>query len=408
MRYVVTILGILVVVAALAATKGAQIGQLIGFGKKMQENGPPPEVVSSARADEAAWEGNIAAVGSVASDKGVAVSNDAPGIVTRIAFESGAVVKQGQVLVELDTSVERAQLASAISRRELAITTRDRTKMLAEKGAISPAQLDNDDSQMKTSKTDVEAIQAQIAKKTIRAPFSGRLGIRNVNLGQYLNPGTAVTVLETIDAVHVDFTVPQQRLAELTTGMPVRITLEGGGADGRGAQSAERPESSLGGVGGRSPLTVIDGKIGAIDPAIDSATRTIKVRADVANVAERLRPGMFVNVGVVLPQTNALVTAPLTSIIRSPYGDSVFVIEPKPADAPGLRTTQDGKEIKVARQQFVKLGTARGDFVSITDGVKKGDELVATGAFKLRNGSPVVVDNSKPLSPSASPKPENR
>jgi membrane fusion protein (multidrug efflux system) len=384
MRYVLTVLGILLVVSVLGATKGAQIGQLIGFGKKMKEMGPPPEIVTSARADESTWEGNISAVGSVAADKGVAVSNDAAGIVTAIRFESGAVVKRGQILVELDTSVERAQLASALSRRDLAITTRDRTKRLAATGAISPAQLDNDESQMKTAGTDVEAIQAQIAKKTIRAPFSGRLGIRNVNLGQYLNPGTPVTVLETIDAVHVDFTVPQQRIADLANGMPLRIVLEGAGG------------------------APIDGTIGAIDPAIDAATRTIKVRADVPNQGERLRPGMFVTVTVVLPERKSLVTAPATSIIHSPYGDSVFVIEAKAEGAPGMRTTQDGKEVKVARQQFVRLGPARGDFVSVVDGVKKGDELVATGGFKLRNGSPVVVDNTKTLAPSTTPHPDNR
>ncbi|HEY8079394.1 MAG TPA: efflux RND transporter periplasmic adaptor subunit, partial [Labilithrix sp.] len=345
--------------------------------------GPPPEVVSTARADESTWQGNISAVGSVAADRGVAVSNDAAGIVTAIRFESGAVVKQGQVLVELDTSVERAQLASALSRKDLAKITRDRTKQLADHGAISPAQLDNDESQMKTAGTDVDALQAQIAKKTIRAPFSGRLGIRNVNLGQYLNPGTPVTILETIDSVHVDFTVPQQRLADVKTGMPVRVVLDGSGAP-------------------------IDGTIGAIDPAIDNATRTIKLRADVPNANARLRPGMFVNVLVVLPEQAAIVTAPATAVIHAPYGDTVFVVDAKPADAPGLRTTQDGKEVKVARQQFVRLGVSRGDFVSVLDGVKKGDELVATGAFKLRNGSPVVVDNTKTLAPSTTPRPENR
>ncbi|MBX3193241.1 MAG: efflux RND transporter periplasmic adaptor subunit [Labilithrix sp.] len=386
MRWLLTIVAVVLVVCALVALKGAQIAKLINFGKQAEIDGPPPEIVASALAEEAAWEGTLAAVGSVTSAKGVALSADAPGVVTRIAFESGAAVKQGDVLVELDTNVERAQLASAQARKQLATTTINRTRQLAASGAISAAQLDADEAQLRTSTTDVEQIQAQIAKKTIRAPFAGKLGLRSVNLGQFLQPGTPVTVLETIDAVHVDFSLPQQRLAEVAVGMPVRITLE----------------SSL---DAGAPL---EGAIAAVDPTVDPITRTIKLRADVAKRAEGLRPGMFVQVAVVLPNKSVSVTVPATAVMRAPYGDSVFIVEARKADTPGVATTPDGKPVKIARQQFVKLGGARGDFVAVIDGVKKSEEIVTAGAFKLRNSSPIVVDNTKEPKPELDPRPENR
>jgi membrane fusion protein (multidrug efflux system) len=384
LRYVVAVLLILLVVGSLAGLKAMQIGKLVKNGKQMQQAGPPPEAIAATPAQEQAWEDTLSSVGSVASDKGVSLSNDAPGLVTRIHFESGAVVKRGQVLVELDTNLERAQLASAMARKALATTTYQRTKNLVDKAALPQAQLDADDAQLKAATTDVDAIQAQIAKKTIRAPFSGRLGIRAVNLGQYLTAGTPVTVLETVEAVHVDFTLPQQRLPDIATGMPVRVTLQ---------TDADHP---------------LDGAIAAVDPSIDPATRAIKLRADVPNRDERLRPGMFVRVTVVLPQKTNVVTVPATAIQHAPYGDSVFVVEDKKPDAPGMRTTPDGKPVQVARQQFVRVGTARGDFVAVLEGVKPGEQVVTAGAFKLRNSSPVVVDPNQQPAPKLEPRPENR
>jgi membrane fusion protein (multidrug efflux system) len=383
-RTIVILAAVLSLVGGLAAVKSAQIGKLIAFGKQAQAAGLPPESVGSVKAEQQSWEDSIDAIGSVASAKGVALSTDVAGVVSAIRFESGQTVKQGDVLVELDSNVERAQLASAISRKQLASTTRDRTRALSAKGAISPAQLDADESAFSTSTTDVEALQAQIAKKTIRAPFSGKLGIRAVNLGQYLNPGTAVTVLETVDAIHVDFTLPQQRLAELKTGMPVKIVLDGAEA------------------------TPITGRLAAVDPQVDAATRTIKLRADLANEGERLRPGMFVTVRVEKADKSTFVSVPATTIVHASYGDSVFVVEDKAEDDPGMRQTPDGKTVKKARQQFVRVGPSRGDFVGILQGVTAGQELVTSGAFKLHNGSPIVVDNSKPMTPKLDPRPENR
>ncbi|MDF2698136.1 MAG: putative Co/Zn/Cd efflux system rane fusion protein, partial [Labilithrix sp.] len=367
MRWLLTILGILVTIGALVAIKGAQIGMLIGFGKQMEKDGPPPEAVATAVAEEQAWEGTLTAVGSVATAKGVALAADAAGVVTRISFESGATVKQGQVLVELDANVERAQLASALARKELATTTIGRTRALAGKGAISQAQLDADESALRTATTDVEGLQAQIAKKTIRAPFSGKLGIRSVNLGQYLQPGTAVAVLETIDAVHVDFSLPQQRLGDVTVGQPVRITVDGSG---------------------NAP---VDGTIAAVDPTVDPTTRTIKLRADVANKTEGLRPGMFVQVAVIMPDKRKAVTVPATAVVHAPYGDSVFVVEERKADSPGAAKTPDGKPVKLARQQFVRVGGARGDFVALLDGVKPSQEVVNVRQYPKLESATVTV-----------------
>ena len=384
LRYLLTGVALLVVVVVLAAIKSAQIGSLIAFGKKAQAAGPPPEAVGIARAEEQAWEGTLSAVGSVAAAKGVSVSNEAPGTVTRILFESGALVKEGQTLVELDTSVERAQLASAVSRKELATTTAGRSRALVEKAAISQAQADNDENVLKTSKNEAETIQAQIARKTVRAPFTGKLGIRQVNVGQYLTPGTAITVLESLDKLYVDFTLPQQRLADVAVGMAVRVELDG----------AKGPP--------------MNGVIAALDPTVDNVTRTIKLRATLPNDGDRLRSGMFVDVRIVRPEKKTVVTVPATAVVHAPYGDSVFVVEDRKPDAPGASTTPNGKPIKNARQQFVKLGESRGDFVTVLDGVKAGQEVVAIGAFKLRNNAPVFMGDVAGPKPALDPQPQNR
>lgn len=397
MRYLIVILGLVVLVGGLVAIKGSQIGGLIAMGKAMEKSGPPPEFVSTSVAESQKWEGTISAVGSIAPVKGVSVSNDAPGVVVRIGFESGAVVHEGQVLVELDTSVERAQLSSAHARLELAKLTVGRSRILVQSNSIAPAQLDGDEAQLKATTSDIEGIQAQIARKIIHAPFSGRLGIRNVNLGQYLNPGTPITVLEAIDQVYVDFPLPQQRLVDVKVGMPVRVALDAtqGGAQGSGDAGAAAAQASW------------DGVVKAIDPTVDSTTRTLKLRATVPNKEEKLRPGMFANVILVLPERAAQVIVPQTAIIHASYGDSVFIIEEKKADSPGASTAPGGQPIKIARQQFVRVGDARGDFVAIVDGVKSGQELVTAGGFKLRNNSPVVIDNTVKAKPQLSPTPEN-
>jgi membrane fusion protein (multidrug efflux system) len=285
-------------------------------------------------------------------------------------------------MVELDTSVERAQLASAQSRRDLARVTAKRSRALVAENVIAVAQLDNDEAQLKTSNAEIGALQAEIERKIVRAPFNGRLGIRAVDVGQYLSAGTTLTTLEDIAAVFIDFTLPQQRLGSIREGMPVRVTVG----------NAAAPE----------------GVIAAVDPKIDDTTRSIKLRASIPNKDDKLRPGMFANVTVVMPKRERVVMVPATAIVHASFGDSVFIIEDKKPGSPGMAKSPQGKPVKVARQQFVRLGESRGDFVAIAEGVKAGQEVVSAGAFKLRNGSPVVVDNDVKPDPRLNPRPENR
>ncbi|HZS39609.1 MAG TPA: efflux RND transporter periplasmic adaptor subunit [Polyangia bacterium] len=375
MRYLIPIVIVVAIVAGLAFIKSRQFATLSQAMAVGQKAGPPPEVVGTTVAQEDSWEGTFSAVGTVAAVRGVAVSNEAPGVVTAIHFESGQVVRAGQVLVELDTSVERAQLESLEARRNLAELGVGRTRKLAEKQMVAQAQIDTDEAQLRTSSADEGALKAQIDRKTVRAPFGGRLGIRAINLGQYLNPGTTVTVLESLGSVYVDFTLPQQYLPAVKVGTPVRVAV------------------------GRADGTPFLGTIGALDPTIDATTRSIKLRASIPNKQDKLRPGMFVQVTVVRDTKLKVVTAPATAVVHAPYGDSVFVVEEKPGP--------DGQPARFARQQFVRLGVARGDFVAIDDGVKAGEELVTAGAFKLRNGSRVVINNDVKPTPALAPHVDN-
>lgn len=383
LKIIVVIVGLLALVGTLGFIKFSQIASLMAMGKAYEKSGPPPESVGSGVSKKQTWQGQLTAVGTIAPVKGVALSNDSPGLVSKISFESGDLVKQGQILLELDTSVERAQLASANVHHDLAVVNVNRSRALIKDQVTTQAQVDTDEATAKSSATDAQTIQAQIARKIVRAPFSGRLGIRAVNVGQYLNPGTTLTVLQAVGAVYVDFSLPQQQLDTVSVGMPVKVSIEG------------------------SSDAALDGVIAAVDPTVDSTTRMIKLRATVPNSEEKLRPGMFANVGVVLPDLGQVVTVPLTAVVHASFGDSVFVVEDKKPDAPGSRTSPSGQVIKNARQQFVRLGQSRGDFVAILDGVSEGQELVTAGAFKLRNNSPIVVDNSVKTDPQLNPKPEN-
>ena len=373
MKVVIPIVGVLALVGGLAAVKANQIGTLINAGKTMQQAGPPPETVASTVVKKDHWASTLASVGSVEAGKGVAISNDSPGIVTRIRFESGDKVKAGQALVELDTNVERAQLASTQARLGLANTTLVRTRALMKEGVATQAELDSAEAAVKGLTAEVSALRAQIARKVVTAPFSGKLGIRAINVGQYLSPGTTITALQSEKDEYVDFALPQQYLDKLRVGLPVRLTSKESGID-------------------------LAGVIAAVDPAVDPGTRSVQLRASTTDPDKRLRPGMFVNVNVMLDKELDVISIPITSVVYAPYGDSVFVIEDDPK-APGT---------KLARQQFVKLGETRGDFVEAAKGLKGGETLVSAGAFKLRNGARVTVNNKVGLAPKMDPRPANR
>lgn len=390
LRYVIVVLGLLVVIGALAAVKYRQIALLIGLGETMQAAGPPPESVGSTVAAAHVWESTLSSVGSITGVESVAVATEMPGTVMRIRFESGDLVKKGQVLVELDARTEMAQLTAATARRDLAKLNEGRSRTLVAKAAVARAELDDAQTQLATANSEVAALRAQLAHKVVRAPFTGRAGIRAVNVGQYVGPGTRVTTLDAIGGVFVDFTLPQDDLGTVQVGSPVRVSAAP-------ILGANQPAGKT-----------FDGTITAIDPTLDAATRTLRLRASVPEHGDKLRPGMFVTVAIVLPARAEVVIVPLTAIVHAAYGNSVFVVADKPSGSPGMATSPAGKPVKIAQQRFVKVGATRGDFIAVTEGVKAGDQVVSEGAFKLRNGAPIVIDNRIKPKAELDPKPENR
>jgi membrane fusion protein (multidrug efflux system) len=381
-RVAITAALLFVIVGGLAGIKFWQISTLMAVGETMAKAGPPPEAVGTAVAEARSWDVTLSAVGTVTGVESVAVSNEVAGVVKKIRFDSGAIVEKGQVLVELDSAQERAQLAAAKSRLELARVTVERSRKLVADGALARQVLDADEAAYATAQGEVGSLQAQVDHKVVRAPFAGRAGIRAINLGQYLAPGTTVTTLDSLEGVFVDFSLPQEQLGRAGVGTKVEIA-----------------------VAGKPPY---EGTIAAIDPTVDPATRNLKLRAKVPGQQAALRPGMFVTVTVVLPGKTEVVLVPQSAIVHAPFGDSIFLVEDKPENAPGMRKTPEGKVVKVARQQFVRTGVARGDFIAITEGIQPGQTVVAYGGFKLRNGAPIVIDNRVRPEPQLDPHPENR
>jgi membrane fusion protein (multidrug efflux system) len=364
------LLGLGATVAVLVGAKAQQIGAM-----KAADNVLPVEAVTTAKALQQSWNPTLYSVGTLTAENGVTISAEVAGTVARIDFESGAKVAAGTLLAQFDVSVEQAQLRSSEASAELARLNAERIRELRSRDTLAQSELDAAEAQLKQSVANVEQIRASIEKKTFRAPFSGTLGIRKVNVGQYVNAGQAIVELQTLDPIHVDFALPQQRVVDLSVGQPVEVTTDG--------------------VSGLK----FTGKVTALDPMVDPATRNLRVRATLANEGARLRPGMFANVEVLLPAGEPVVVVPASAILYAPYGDSVFIIERK--------KTAKGEEETTVRQQTVRLGLARGDFVVVTSGVKAGEEIVSTGAFKLRNGAPVLINNSVVPDAELAPKPAN-
>jgi membrane fusion protein (multidrug efflux system) len=354
---------LILLIGGLAGIKYLQIERMTAYGDNFV---PPPEVVTTATAKNDSWESFLTAVGSLEAVQGVVVTAELKGKVVHIAFEPGSMVKAGDLLVQQDTSVESAQLRAAEAEVALAKINFKRSKELVAAKTISQSDFDNADARFKEAEAQADNIRAMIGKKTIRAPFAGRLGIRLVNLGQTLNEGDEIVSLQSLDPIYVNFLLPQQRLAQVYPGLAIRLITDA------------------------LPGQVVSGKITAINPQVDAATRNIRIQATVENPEEGLRPGMYVNVSVVLPDLIEVLTIPATSVLYAPYGDSVFVVEKKKNDAnepSGL----------VLNQKFIRLGEKRGDYISVVSGLKQGDTVVSTGVFKLRNGQAVVIDNT--LSP---------
>ena len=352
------IIGVVVLAVILGGIKGLQINRMIA-----QQRQAMTETVTTAVAHTEAWESLLTSVASLVAVQGVMVSAEMAGKVVHIAFEPGTMVKAGDLLVQQDTAAENAQLRSAEATVALTKLSLERARKLLSQKTSSQAEYDNADAQYKQAVAQADNIRAVIAKKTIRAPFAGVLGIRLVNLGQILSAGDAIVSLQALDPIFVNFSLPQQQLARIQPGLTVRVKTDA------------------------LPGEIIEGKITAINPQVESSTRNIMVQATVANTQHRLRPGMFVNAAVLLPEQDTVLVIPGTAVLNAPYSDSVFIVENDAND-------KNSAPAKIVRQQFVRLGERRGDFIAVTTGVKQGEIVVSTGVFKLRNGQAVAVDNT--------------
>jgi membrane fusion protein (multidrug efflux system) len=371
-RMTAALLVMAAVLAALGFVKFKQVQTAMAQAASFQ---PPPEAVTTIVAKQEEWPSTLGAIGTTAAVQGVTVSADLPGTVERILFDSGQSVRAGDVLAVLDTRQEQAQLAAFEAQRELARLTFDRMQGLLDERVISQAEFDRATAEYRQTDARVGEVRAVIERKTIRAPFSGILGIRQVNLGQYLAGGSQLVTLQSLNPIYVNFGVPQQSAGQIPVGRAVSITTD----DAAGSQWS--------------------GRVTAIDSTVDEATRNIQVQATFANQDGKLRPGMFVQTEVTLGPARPVVAVPASAVNHAPYGDSVFVV----ADL----EDSDGRSYIGVRQQFVKLGEARGDLVAVLSGIEAGDEVATSGVFKLRNGAAVQINNAVRPSNSPAPKPEN-
>jgi membrane fusion protein (multidrug efflux system) len=372
--WVAVIGGLVVLVLLLGGIKAGQIVTMVRAGESFA---PPPEAVASARVERAEWEATRSAIGSLVASRGVTLAAELPGTVREISFESGSFVRKGTVLVRLDTSTEQAQLQSAEAEAALARVNLERARTLRRAESNTPADLDAAEARAKQANAAVATLEATIAKKTLRAPFDGRISIRQVELGQVVAPGTPVASLQSVSPIYAEFWLPQQALAEIRAGQRARVRTDA------------FPDASW------------DGEITTVNTEVDVATRNVRVRATFPNPDGRLRPGMFANVEVLSAHKRPVLMIPATAVMFAPYGDSVFAIEER-------KDEKTGQPALVARQKFVRLGDRRGDFVAVASGLDAGERVVASGAFKLRNGMRVAVNDAVGPRPQLDPKPSDR
>lgn len=321
-----------------------------------QQGGPPPPTVAIHTVEADDWRPELQAIGTLVAAKGTNVTGEVPGIVREIHFESGQAVAQGDLLVQLDDAVDQAELAGLLAEQHLAELKYRRLSRLVTDQSVSEADVDEARAQLDSATAQVGAKRAVIAKKKIRAPFAGRLGIRLVDIGDYLEPGVPIVPLEALDPIYVDFSLPERHLARVEEGQPVEV------------RASARPDETF------------SGEVSAINPAVDVATRSLKLRATLANPEGRLRPGMFVETFVKLPQRQDIVTIPRVAVTYAPYGDSVFVVEDK-----------DG-QLTVERRQ-IETGAVRPGETEVVEGLEPGERIVLAGQVKLRNGQTVREDN---------------
>jgi len=367
---VIAISAMILLIIGLGAWKALQISQAIAMGKAFKM---PPDAVTTVTVSEEKISPILEAVGSISSPQGVMLSADLPGTLKLISFESGSHATNGQLLVQLDTRQEEAQLRTAKAKLELALQNLDRAKDLSQKRVIAQSAYDEAKSQYDSAVASVEETQATIDRKTIRAPFTGDLGIRQVNAGQYLKSGDSIVQLESLDPIYVNFALPQQNIGLLSVGQSVHVQVDG------------------------FPDKTFSGAITAINSAVDTSTRNIQVQATVKNPDHILRSGMFAGIQVALPDNEKIIMVPSTALHYAPYGNSLFVVE--------TMKDLDGKEYLGVREQQVTLGKTRGDQVGVLKGLKPGDLIATSGIFKLRQGGAVKINNSVQPGNNPAPKP---
>lgn len=372
-RIAFTILGLLVIIGTLGGVKALQIKDLIAAGQAMR---PPPITVTAIEVQRTDWETSLSAIGTLEASQGVIITADLSGRVSALHFDGGERVAAGDILLEQETSTENAQLSAAESDLDLAQSNLDRVARLYRSRVVSRAELDAAQSQTSAAQAQFDNMTASLAKKQITAPFDGRLGLRLVDIGQDLTQGVPIVSLQAFDPMRVNFSLPQQALANVTDGLGVRVSTNA------------------------VPDRLFEGSITAINTEIDTATRTVKAQAtlntsaDDGSASPTLLPGMYANVEVVLPESRNVLIIPLTSVNFATFGDSVFVLEKNDDDQ------------LAARQQFVQLGARRGDFVEVTKGLEQGQTIANDGVFKLRNGASVKI-NEGGSEPSLTPQPDN-
>ncbi len=363
------IAGLVILIILLVGLKAMQIAKMMGSPMVM-----PPTTVSSVVVKEEDWAPKLSAVGSVSAVQGAVVSTELGGVVSKIAFENGSTAKKGDLLMQLDTSAEEAQLHSAEADLALARADVERSRDLAARKVISRADSDSAESKFNRLNAVVDQMRSNIRKKTVVAPFDGQLGIRQVNVGQSIDARLPVVQLTALDLVFVDFSLPEQYLSQLSNGLDVNVRVDA------------------------LPDHDFKGKLTAVNSMVDSVTRNVTAQATLQNPEHTLRPGMFAKVEVVLPTKGKALVIPGSAVSYAPFGDSVYIIETK-------KDPKTRKDSQTLRQQFVRIGEARGDFVSVTQGLKGGETIVSTGVFKLRNGMSVTINNDLAPKPQEKPNP---
>jgi membrane fusion protein (multidrug efflux system) len=377
-KFIVTILLMILVVGLIyGGLVFFKVNQIMGFAQLAKSGAflPPPTAVTTTVAEKSQWQPTLETIGTVTAINGVTISTDLAGIVSKIAFESGSQVKTGDLLVQLNTDQEQAQLAQAEAQRDWTQITLTRNQELVAKKTVSQSDYDSATAQFHQAQATVDQFKALIARKTLRAPFAGVVGIRQINLGQYLNTGDAVVTLQSFDPIYVNFSLPQQNLSQLTVGQSVEINMDAYGDK------------------------VFPGKVTAINSLVDQNSRNVQIQATLPNSETQLRPGMYAKVKVVLPEAQEVVAIPSSSIHYAPYGDSVFIVSDLKSD--------DGKTFKGVKEQFVKLGQSKGDLTAIVSGLKPGDEVVTSGVFRLRSGEAIIVNNKATPGSETSPTPSD-